>query len=712
MILEMKNIRKHFDGLEVLEDISFADFGHDFSFYSVKSLDPSGLYSKVGYLDTNNTSQVATAAKRDESFEYVLGNNCPYFSFFDMENCGDTARGYNNLSFLIYNAEFTMGGKKVTPSFLLVNNFAELSLSLDLDAVELKAGDTFTINAIIMPWQYYDEYDAAEPDKNVRRVRENTLLNPLTVTADKDCEVIESVFLPKVKTTNGKSAEFTLSGGHNNVAVRIYGFEKLTVPVVEEYVDGEWNLVDLSSLSTPDAFGYGYQYDGYGIYYDGDGSYSYSFVTTMDNGAPRKFRVSASEDFEGWPEIIKEPDPFNAWFDPQDLNASFTQSAARFGEFSMMSEDGVNFIRVHRNGKDTEATLTLFDDEDGMLAGRYLVFKFRVPGGADAKLHTWEFYTSTENTMYDEDKNILIVGQDYRASCPTLADGDWHVLVIDLESYVKTTDSFLPDENGEYNIKYLRFDVFNLGNATDAYFDVAYIGFHDSMDDILEYNKDLTTVAYFENASYYEHRSTKNNEALDFHIDASELDAMVDHYKGRFHSVTLSENRDYVTFAGSVGGEAIVELFHNNTKETGRYLVLKYRISPDLSQKLGYWQFYLNTDGGKADNATNCYYCEGIGTQVIADGEWQVLIVDLVARGLPTYAMDENGKYVAKYFRFDFFNSQFSEEVSYDFAYMAFSDNLDDILELESDMSKVVLSTAQKEYSFIDPKTGNEITAE
>lgn len=693
---------------EVLEDISFADFGHDFSFYSVKSLDPSGLYSKVGYLDANNTSQVATAAQRNDSFEYVLGNNCPYFSFFDMKNCGDTARGYNNLSFMIYNAEFTMGGNKVTPSFLLVNNFAELSLSLDLEAVELKKGDTFTINAIIMPWQYYDEYDKVEPDKNVRRVRENTLLNPLTLTAGENCEKIESVFLPKAKTTNGKSAEFTLSGGHNNVAVRIYGFEKLTAPVVEEYVDGEWKIVDLSSISTPDAFGYGYQYDGYGVYYDGDGTYSYSFITTMDNGAEKKFRVTAAEDFEGWPEIIKEPDPMNFWMDAQDLNAKFTLSAGRFGEFSMMSENGINFIRVNRNGKDQEATLALFDDAKGALAGRYLVYKYRVPQGSAANIGSWQFYTSTENVMYDESGNILIVGQDFNASAPNLSDGDWHVIVIDLAAYEDRTECFKQDEDGNYYIQYLRFDVFNLGYATDAIIDIAYVALHNSLDEILEYNKDLNTVAYFENADYYEHVSTLNNEALNLHFDASEIDAMVDPYKSRFHSVTLSENRDYVTFAGSVGGEAIVELFNGNSKITGQYLVLKYRIPANNPGRLGYWQFYCNTTGVSAADTPSVV---GEGKQFVADGEWQVIVFDLEARQNAEFVKDENGKYIAKFLRFDFFNSTYADTVYYDVAYIGFADNLDDIYELESDMSNIILSTGQYECTFVDPKTGNAITA-
>lgn len=694
---------------EILEDVSFKNFAKDFSFYSVTSLDPTGLYTKVGYLDKNNESKVATAANKGESFSYVLGDNCPYFSFFDMPDCGDKERGYNNLSFLIYKSDFTIGGKTAKPDFVVNNDFAELSLSLNLAEVDLKAGDSFTIYAILMPWQYYDVYDEVEPDKNVRRVRENTLLNPLTVTADKDCEVIESVFLPKVKSTNGKSAEFTLSGGHNNVPVRIYGFDKLTAPVIEEFVDGEWQIVDISSFSTPDPFGYGYYYDGYGVYYDGDGTFSYAFITTMENGAPRKFRVTAAEDFEGWPEIPEVEDPMNFWMDAQKLNAPFTKAANRFGSISMLSEDGVNFLRVTRNGTASEATLPLFESTEGALAGRYLVYKVRVPQGADAKLYTWQFYTSTEHTMYDEDGNILIVGEDYNASCPNLSDGKWHVIVIDLEAYGKT-ESFKKAEDGNYYVQYLRYDTFNPEYSTDAIVDIAYIAFHDSLDEILEYNKrDMATVALFQNASYYEFVSTKNNEALNLHIDAAELDAMVDRFKGRFHSVTLSDNRDHITFAGSVGAEAIVELFKGNTKETGQYLVLKYRIPKADQAPFGYWQFYVNTDGGAAGN-TNGYSCEGLGTMVISDGGWQVLIIDLEARGYETYAKNEDGKYAANYLRFDFFNSQFGAEISYDIEYIAFSNSLADILDYESDMDYVTLNTAQKESTKLDPKTGNTIT--
>ena len=92
-------------------------------------------------------------------------------------------------------------------------------------------------------------------DKNVRDVRENSLLNPLTVTSTTD-DVIESPFLPRIRSKDGKTAEFTLMGGENNVTARVYGFNMLTAPNIEELINGEWVKYDVSSADTPDPLGF------------------------------------------------------------------------------------------------------------------------------------------------------------------------------------------------------------------------------------------------------------------------------------------------------------------------------------------------------------------------------------------------------------------------------------------------------------------------
>ena len=707
---------------EVLEDISFADFGRDFSFYTVRSYDPSGQYTKVGYLDTNNESQWTLAAKRGETKEFVLGDNCPYFSFFDMPD--STHRdGYNNLSFMIYNAEFVIGGEKANPSFLVVNEYANLSLSLDLDEVVLKKGDTFTINAILMAWQPYNPYDEVAPDINVRTVRQNSLLDPLKATADKDCTIMESVFLPKVKTTNGKSAEFTLSGGHNNVAVRIYGFEKLTAPVIEEYVDGEWKLVDISSFSTPDNFGYGYYYDGYGVYYDGDGTFSYAFVTTMDNGAPRKFRVTAAEDFEGWPEIIKEPDPMNHWINYQEINATITASANRFGEYTIASEDGIRYVRINRAGDTKEATVTFFDNEEGALAGRYLAYMVRLPQGSDAKIAKWEFYTGTEHTMYDADGNILIVGEEYNAVYTDLADGEWHVIVLDLAAFGKT-DSFKASDDGEYYVKYLRWDVFNPGGNPDAIIDIAYIGMHNSIDDILDYHKDdKINIVCFNSASSYDTLKTAKVEEpdpLNYWLSPLDLDGFFAISSSRFGETQKLVENDMEFFRVNRGGktnEATITFFDDaNGILSGRYLVYKFRLPQGADAQFNKWEFYIATehtmydaDGNILIGAEN-YVADCLD---LADGEWHVVVVDLEAYGkADSFKAADDGSYYAKYLRFDVFNAGGNPETILDLAYIGMHNSLDEIFAYNSDMSEIAICSGTKGYTLVDPSTGEAVAAE
>ncbi len=288
------------------EDVSFSDFADDFFFYRVGPNNVTGTYKQVGYLDENNESQVVKAVDGSGTKFYVLGDKCPYFSFFDMPDYTDNKTnifGYVNVSCLVYNYEVIINGKKTDASLIIKNSGKYVSLSLDLEDVTFKKGDSITLNMILMPWGSEKlDYTVAAPDINVREVRENSLLNALKLTAGTGCEVLDSVFVPKARTTDGNSAEFTVSGGNDNSAVRIYGFDKLTVPKIEEFVDGKWVEYNVNSASNPDKNGIGHNYDGYMVYYDGDGTFSYSFVIDMDDGAPRTFRISADSDFSGWGE--------------------------------------------------------------------------------------------------------------------------------------------------------------------------------------------------------------------------------------------------------------------------------------------------------------------------------------------------------------------------------------------------------------------------
>lgn len=286
---------------EVLDTVEIGNFLEDFSFYTTSGF---ANYTKMGYLDQSNTPKIRDVNPKDKPLSFVLGNECPYFSLFYLPSTSE----YSNLSFLIYDSEIIIGGEKNDASFAIIDQNYSLRLSLNIDGkVILQKGDRFTINAIIMPWGGSWKLDDGTTfhnttDKNVQLVRENTLLNPFVATPVENCEAVESVFIPEIKTTNGKSASFTLSGGANcdpgtpeviNMVVRADGFNTLTRPVLEELVNGQWVKIELSSTNAPDTKGHTADYDGYAVHYDGDGTYAYSFVVTITDGVARSFRITA-----------------------------------------------------------------------------------------------------------------------------------------------------------------------------------------------------------------------------------------------------------------------------------------------------------------------------------------------------------------------------------------------------------------------------------
>ena len=282
---------------EFLEDVSFNDFKSDFSIYEVTDNDPTGEYQKVGYLNENNECVIVDANIEGPRKTYTLGDRYPYFDYFDMKGCrgaGGPGGTYSNLSFLIRDAEIILDGEKIDTAFIIREGNLHMALSLDLGKVTFKKGDKISLNAIILPWgSEVSDYSGKDfaPDHNVREVRQNSLIDPFTVTAGADTEVIEDVFMPLVASKTGKNACFTLSGGENNVAVRAFGFDSLARPTVYEIIDDKHVRYELSSENTPDQNGTSHTYDGYNVFYDGNGKYSYSFIVTMENGKERTFKI-------------------------------------------------------------------------------------------------------------------------------------------------------------------------------------------------------------------------------------------------------------------------------------------------------------------------------------------------------------------------------------------------------------------------------------
>lgn len=490
-----------------LEDMTIKDFRNTFSFYSVGDRVADKEYAKFGYLDIDNTPVVEKTNNTEKNAIYVLGDQCPYFSYFDMgAYLGQDGMGYCNVSCLVKDYEVIVGGKKQDVNMAIRKNGATIYLTLDLEKVSFKAGDSITINAILLPWGSQDtDYNAYE-DQNVLDVRENSLLNPIVAIPGENTVAVESAFVPKVATTNGKTAEFTLSGGavseypeitqpgsQYNMAVRVYGFDSLSVPKVYEKVNGEWVEYVLNSANNLDKYGYGAWYDGYNVYFDEDGTYSYSFVVDMTAAKDREFKIELDENFEKWPMILTEEpvfDPVAFYFDPLELKSS--APAAWFDDLVIAEDAGVAYTRYTANPKVTDAYDYLFTNGETPI-GQYLVMKYR----SNAEKNNIQFFASTTTVS---DKGEATGRGDYFAvpSDLYITDEQWHVIVIDLSAVINL---YTPNDAGEFVPKFLRIDIFNFNImelTPDDYIDIAYIGVSPNLEDVVKLATDVNEVLVYD----------------------------------------------------------------------------------------------------------------------------------------------------------------------------------------------------------------------
>lgn len=287
----------------VNEEVTVSDFRGSFEIYAMTT-NRAQMYQKLGYLDTDNQPRITDANTSARTVVYRLGNECPYFDYYSLTDPDPTVVDrndvYSNLSALIKDWDIVIGGKPYTGPLVLVERSGRVALTLDLGSVTLQPGDYIRMNMILMPWGDRNSAD----DSNVRRVRENTLLNPITATSEKDT-VSSDPFLTTVRSADGQSAVFTVSGGLDNtdrtgyasegntayetyydndynVAVRVGGFHDLGRVGVYELIDGAWVQLELSS---------DWGFDGYNVLYDADNTFSYAFNINMNEAKPRTFRV-------------------------------------------------------------------------------------------------------------------------------------------------------------------------------------------------------------------------------------------------------------------------------------------------------------------------------------------------------------------------------------------------------------------------------------
>ena len=263
---------------------SYRDFRGGFDLFRFDGR--SVTFDRMGYLNADNEPVRAETA--DGTHCFTLGSDCPYYSFFDVS---DETRGQIEQRFgscfglIVRGSEITMNGRKAEIPLCLrtrsESGLTEGTLTLDIDRVTFHAGDRIRLELILLPWGTgYEEHD-----DNVRAVRHDSALHPVRVSAESGSVIADSI-LPRVRCADNE-AQFTVTGGKNNIAVRVDGFTDLRTPALERRTDSGWEAVELASANG---------YDGCTVHYNADGTYGFSFVFSADDPAQaHTFRMRTAD---------------------------------------------------------------------------------------------------------------------------------------------------------------------------------------------------------------------------------------------------------------------------------------------------------------------------------------------------------------------------------------------------------------------------------
>ncbi len=254
---------------------------------------------------------------------------------------------------------------------------------------------------------------------------------------------------------------------------------------------------------------------------------------------------------------------------------------------------------------------------------RFVSIKYRSSTATNAYM---QFYLASSGTGPQDDKSML--------QAPILADGEWHILVIDTQPLI---DAEIYD--GE-KISYFRFDPLEAGYKLDENGEKYYED---------EANKtwarydlpegcsiDIEYVAFFQSkeaAELYEYGPTAGP------ITPEQIKESADNTGGQtfnqgLESATVTDN--YITLTSSHNDPYVTVVTIGSNLTGDRFLAVKYRTTSE-----GSGEFFSGSGAGWAGP-------DALPVTYINDGEWHIATVDLSAN---TYITDN----LINYCRYDFF---------------------------------------------------------
>ena len=406
---------------------------------------------------------------------------------------------------------------------------------------------------------------------------------------------------------------------------------------------------------------------------------------------------------------------FNVFFDAAAL-ADESYNSGSGGGFTEKVEDGV--YKIIGDGVHPVEVRALFVDDAKAAVeyGQYLVIKYKANITVTGYTKAFQVYASTEAQEYKGGLSYSIT-----------ADGEWHILVVDLAG---DTANYKANAEGEYIPKRVAVDFINPPTEVakspilteDNYVWIDYLAFCDDLRAVEDY------VSGTADAAYCSHSFKAINNKCEEYCQICGKVLSVSHATAETSAVsgsdivytgactqcgtpiysytvkgaatpkvfqnatalvatalksggysgiqkpTLSADGTYVTYTNKTGvGDAYAYLYLGNSSTvTGQYLMVKYRVNNGYAGT----EWFIGANNGRS-------YAAGGDTfyfDKIKDGEWQIVIIDLSKANTTHYLPNADGTYSANYIRWDVMDSSQSTTKTVDIAYAAISDSIADLV--------------------------------
>ena len=237
--------------------------------------------------------------------------------------------------------------------------------------------------------------------------------------------------------------------------------------------------------------------------------------------------------------------------------------------------------------------------------------------------------------------------------------------------------------------------MLNHVTSVNSYIDVAYLAMSDDLGKLCVLNKDIEKLDYIEapndkrvllsESGQFEAKevvdtSSPNDrfaEDLNVYISPVKIYESATGSKGVGHR-ELCENNSYVRIYGNnehQEGYSIV--YSGGEVVSGQYFVIKYRFPSTNLENTRVFDLFSSTENLSASGSDVAQTYD-----VISDGEWHVLVLDITkVKTCTTFKPAKDGTYTAKYLRFDFFDKKMSLDSCIDIAFIGICSDPTAILE-------------------------------